>query len=323
MRKLLFAVIAVAGICLSASGAQPERLLILNFTNETGMVSDPNLGGTINTTTLADKGIYLLAKQLMTKPDYVLIDRRDFLEQMDKLRLRDGSDISDKMPLRDKARPTPVRPSFLQAAQALRTDVVLRGSLAGFSTEKIKINQGGYQTDFANLSIRVMIEALDATSGEIIAVADGTASEKFRQTPEQQTSISEDHVLNLFGQALANAMPDLEKSLQKRRAAVLDRPKVKLSVASSADPSLVEIDGILIGTTPLVDFEVYKGDHVLVVGKPGYQDVTKRILLEKNTKIEVPMIRVDLNADELKEAVEKMRMHVIVGEPSMVIQTVD
>ncbi len=82
---------------------------------------------------------------------------------------------------------------------------------------------------------------------------------------------------------------------------------------------MVEIDGILIGTTPIENFEIYKGDHVLTIGKPGYRDITKRILFESDARVEVPMLRTELTADELKEVLESMRMHVFLGEPGLVI----
>jgi len=94
-------------------------------------------------------------------------------------------------------------------------------------------------------------------------------------------------------------------------------------VHTTADPALVEIDGILVGTTPLEDFEIYKGDHILTVGKPGYRDMTKRILFESDARVEVPMMRTELTADELKEVLESMRMHVFLGEPGIVIHHLD
>jgi hypothetical protein len=157
----------------------------------------------------------------------------------------------------------------------------------------------------------------------MIAMSDGVAQQKFRQTANVQTILGEEDVLGMFEQALAKATPDLEQALQVRAQQQRSRPTVKLSIATSDDPAMVEIDGILVGSTPLTDYEVYVGDHVLAIGKPGYQDITKRIKMEKNTKIQVPMIRTELNAEELKEAVEKMRMHLIVGEPALVIETTD
>lgn len=302
--------------------AQPARVILMEFQDQTGVAPDTKLGGAIAPGALAAKGMLLLAQQLLGNNEFVVVDRRDFLEQMAKLRLQDGSEESCKMPMLGRGKPTPVRPSFLQAAQSLNADVVLRGNLVAFSTGKEAINQGGYQTDFTTVSLRVMIEALDAVDGTVVAVADGVAKQKFRQTVEQQTFLSEDDAVLMFQQALAQATPQITKALQQRIAAQRTRPKVKLSVTTSADPAMVEIDGILVGSTPLVDFEVYQGDHVLAIGKPGYQDVTKRILLERPTRIEVPMIKTQLSAEQLKEMIEKMRLHVIIGEPALVVETI-
>lgn len=322
MKKLaLFVVFLVA---VAGAHAQPTRVVVLEFDDDTGMQSDTRLGGMVNAEDLAKKGVYVLAKQLLGKGDFVVIDRREFLKQMDDLRLRDGANVSTEPgEIRDAARSTPVRPSFLQAAQALRADVVLRGALVSFSTGKEMINQAGYSADFSTVSVRMMLEALDVVDGAVIAIGEGVARRKFRQTPQKQTLLGEDEILTLFGEAIAAAVPEVETALASRVEEQRARPKVQLAVKTSADPAMVEIDGILVGTTPMEGLEVYKGDHVLTVGKPGYQDVTKRILLEQDTSITVPMISVQLDADQLKDVLEKMRMHVLVGEPALIVETTE
>jgi len=307
--KKLWGILLVTVLATVAMAA-PIRVLVMDFDDETGQAPDARLGG-MSAQALAQKGMYVLGKELLNKPGFTLIDRRDFLKQMDELKLKDGGEA------------TPTRPSFLQAAQALRADIVLRGMLQSFSTGKQLINQGGYQADFSTLAVGVAIEALDAVDGAIIAMSDGSAREQFRQTAASQTVLSEDDVINVFKKAVANSLPELEKSLDARAEAQAQRPTIKLSISTDADPSLVEIDGILVGSSPIKDLEIYKGDHVLTVGKPGYQDVTKRIMFEKDSQVTVPMIRVKLTAEEMKEVLEKMRMHVFVGEPGMVIHTIE
>jgi hypothetical protein len=294
-----------------ACWGQPLRVAVLDFEDLTGMQSDARLGGTITPGALAAKGVHLLGQQLLRQEDFVLVDRRDFMEQVERLQPTDAGV------------PTPTRPSFLQAAQALNTDAVLRGSLLSFSTGKEVVDQGGYRTEFSTVSLRVSLEALDAIDGSVIALSDGVAREKFRQTAATQTEMSEDDVLGLMEQAVRTAVPDLEAALRERRSRLAQRERVALSVTTSADPALVEIDGILVGSTPLKDFRIYKGDHVLTVGKAGHYDVTKRILFEKDTSIEVPLIRVELSADEVKEVLEKARLHVFQGEPGLIINTVE
>ena len=290
-----------------AGWAQPVKVAILDFEDRTGMTSDELLGGTIKPGALADKGIDVLGRQLLGAETFVLVDRRDFINQIERMRPT------------DMGQPTPARPSFLHAAQALNADVVLRGSLLSFSPGKQVVRQGGYETEFVTLSLRVSIEALDAVDGTVIAMADGAASGQFRQTAEQFTVLSEDDALGLMDKAVAQAVPILRGKLEQREAAMAARPRVKINVKTSDDPALVEIDGILVGTTPLAGFEVYKGDHVLTVGKPGHRDITKRILLEKDTAIEVPMMRTEMSAEEWKDILEKIRMNVVVGEPGIVI----
>lgn len=314
MRRFISVLMAVAAGAAVAS-AEPIRVALMDFQDQTGMKSDADLGGGIVSSALAGKGVFLLAEQLVGKEGFTLVDRRDFMDQMEKLQPKD---MGEK---------TPTKPSFIQAAQALNTDVVLRGSLLGFSTGKKVVDQGGYKTEFSTASLRVGIEALDSVDGTVVAMANGVADGNFRQTAASYTVMSEEDAIGLMQKAIAQALPNIENALQTRLSKLASRPKIKLSVSTSADPALIEIDGILVGTSPVKGLDIYQGDHVLTIGKPGYRDITKRILFEKNTEIEVPMMRTELSAEEMKEVLEKARLDIIstdgVIKPGLIIKTVD
>ncbi len=297
-------------LAVAVSWAQPQRVAVLEFEDLSGMRSDPRLGGVIAPGSMAEKGVYLVGKKLANREGFVLIDRRDFMAQMEQVQLFDSD------------RPTPVRPSFLHAAQALRADAVLRGNLVSFSTGKQIVNQGGYRTELDTVSIRVALEALDAVDGAVIAVSDGVARGQYRQTDAVQTILGEDDLVQLMEDAVSKAVPQIARALETRMAEREARPTIKLSVRTTSDPALVEIDGLLVGTTPLEGFEIYKGDHVLTIGKPGYRDITKRILFEHDTLIEVPMLRTELTAEEIKEMVDSIRVHAFIGEPGLVIHRI-
>ncbi len=308
MKRLATVLGLLAVLAVTARAEAPIRAVVLEFQDQTGQRSDALLGGAIAPGAMAEKGVFLLGKALANRPGFTLVDRRDLLSQMERLR-----------PM-DDGRPTPTKPSFIQAAQALRADVVLRGSLLSLSPGKTLINQGGQQVELSTLSVRIGLEALDAKDGSVIAAQDGVARQQFRQTQQLQTALGEDDILQLMEKALNDAAPALEQALVARAEEVRARPTVRLSVKTGADPALVEIDGILVGSTPIEGLQVYKGDHVLTIGKPGFQQVTKRILLESDTSIEVPMLREKLTADELKEIYEKMQMNIIRVEPGLIIQ---
>ncbi len=291
---------------------RPLRVAVLDFVDQTGLKSDAQLGGAIAPGALAEKGFIVLGKQLVNSGDYEVIDRRDFVSQIEKLQPQDmGS-------------PTPAKPSFLQAAQQLRADVVLRGNIMSFSTGKQKVNQGGYATDLSTVTLRVSLEALDAKDGAIIAVADGSARQSFRQTEALSTELSEDDVLTMLDEAVDAALPVVKSKIAERQTDLAARATIKLSVKTSEDPALVEVDGLLIGSSPVTDFEVYRGDHVFTISKPGYQQITKRILFEKNTSIEVPMLRETLSAEERKQILEKANVDIISSDvPGLIINTTD
>lgn len=313
MKTLTLTAVSLLLAISAATAAEPIRVAVMDFENQTGQQSDAKLGGTINTAALAAKGVNALTRDLVGAEGFVLIDRRDFINQVEKLQLTDSG------------KPTPTKPTFIQAAQTLNADAVLRGYLESFSTGKNVVNQGGYKTEFATLSLRLTVQALDPVDGTVIAVAEGVARNNVRQTDASYTEISEDDALDLMDQAIAKAVPQLQKALEARKAREAARPRVKLNVKTSADPAMVEIDGILVGTTPVEGLAVYQGDHVITIGKPGYRDITKRIMLEKDTAIEVPMIRTELSADEMKEILEKARLNIISTdgiEPALIIKEI-
>lgn len=313
MKTLIVALLVLASSAWAQTNdARPLRVAVLDFVDQTGKQSDEKLGGTIAPGALADKGFLVLGKQLLGGGGFEVIDRRDFISQVEKLQPKDmGTD-------------TPIKPTFLQAAQQLRADAVLRGTILSFSTGKQKINQGGYATELSTVSLRVALEALDSHDGSVIAVADGSSERRFRQTDALSTEMSEDDVLAMLEDATAKAVTTVGAKLEQRQVQLAARPTATLSVKTSEDPALVEVDGLLIGTSPIADFQVYQGDHVLSVTKPGYQSITKRILFEKNTSIEVPMLRETLTADERKQILEKANIDIINSDvPGLIIKTTD
>ncbi len=307
--KMFKCVVAMA-VLLAAGGVQAEdlfRVAVLDFGSQAGPLPSYVPATALGPQQLAEKGAFLLNKRLAQEPGFRLIDRRDFFAQMEKFQ-----------------KDTEAQPSFLRAAQQLNADVVLRGNLMSLSSSRSAVHQGGYTAYLDDFSVRVGIEALDTRDGSVLAAADGVASRRFRQTENVQTTLGEDDVLMLMEGALQETIPAIKEALARKQDEFKNKPKVKVSITTSADPALVEIDGLLIGSTPLTDFEVYQGDHTITIGKAGFRDVSKRVLLEKDTRIEVPMLRTELTADEMKEVLDNSRVNIYQGvEPGFIIQTIE
>ncbi len=309
-RLLLLVMLVVA---VGMAKAEPIRVVILDFEDNSGMTSDKQLGGTVDTKALADKGAFLMTSQMLGSADFVLVDRRDFMSQMSKRRLD------------DEGKPTSLKPSYLDAARALNADVLLKGSMMSFSTGKQKINQGGYHTIMAKVSMSVSIQAQNVVDGGVIAMSIGSASKSFRQTDAMQTELSEDDILDLMGDALAKSIPKVTQGINSKMTELASRPRVKLNLATTEDPAMLEIDGVLVGTTPFNGLEIYKGEHLLHVSRPGYESITKRMNLSQDTTIQVPMLRTDLTADEKVEILKsaELKAYLMDGTPDMIIQTLD
>ncbi len=305
MKNLIWLTIALTA---TLAGATPTKVLVTDFENESGGSKDLLLGGTVSPEQMAAKGAYSLMQSMLDQPGVVLVDRREYLEQLELEQNRDNQ------------KDTPVKASVIHVAQILGAEVVLRGALLSFSTGKESINQAGYKAEFATLSLRVSLQALDAIDGSIIAMSDGVGQLKLRQTQALATTLGEEEVQQLLNKAIKAATPSLTKKLDERKLRLADRPKIKLNIKTDSDPALVEIDGVLVGSTPMEGLEIYKGDHVMTIGKGGYPDVTKRIAFTTDTAIEVPMIRLQLDAPEIKEVLKSMRIHANIGEPAWVVR---
>lgn len=304
--KRLFLMSMVMAATIAARAEDPLRVAVLEFKDGTGMRADALQGGGIAPGAMADKGVFVLGKLLAGRPEFSLIDRRDLMDQLSRLQPT------------DMGAATSTKPSFLQAAQAVKADAVLRGTLLSLSSGKQTISQGGQQTDLSTLTVRVGLEALDARDGTVIAASDGVAKHTVRQTASMQEQLGEDDLFQLMEKAASSAIPALEKALADRRTADRARPTAKLAVKTSADPALVEIDGMLIGSTPIAGVQVYQGDHVVSITKPGHQPITKRILVEADMTLEIPMLRDQLSAEELKEIYEKGEL-IISTQPSLIL----
>lgn len=138
-----------------------------------------------------------------------------------------------------------------------------------------------------------MLQALDTVNGGVMAVEEGKASRKFRQTASVQIEIGEDALLDLYQEAIAAAVPGIEKQLKGK---LNDAGKIKVWITTSADPAMIEFDGVL------------PGDHILTVTRPGYETITKKLMLDSSMKITVPMISNQLSAEERKEALSNMNL---------------
>jgi hypothetical protein len=288
--------------------AAPLRVALLDFEDETGAKPDAATAGIMDTRVLARKGIDLLAKQLAEPKTFTLIDRRDFIA---KLQQSSPKEILEGSP----------RPAFIQAAQLLGATAVLGGSLSSFSTGKEKVNQGGYKVELTRLSLRVTVRALDAVDGAVIAIADGVTERSFRQTEAVQTQLGEEDILKMMEDALAKAVPTLTQALSDHQAAAA-RPKIELQIDATENPALVEIDGVLVGATPITGLAVYQGDHTLTLSRPGYVTMTRRIVIERPLRIQVPMLRTDLTVEERQRILDKAQMKVFLtnGKPDLWIQ---
>jgi hypothetical protein len=306
MRTAMVAAGALA-LCSITCVAGPLRVALLGFDDATGSKPDPALVGTVDHGSLAEKGTDLLSKALLAQGSFVLIDRRDFISGVTRYTPKE---IAEGLP----------RPSFIRAAQLLNADAVLGGSLASLSTGKQKVNQGGFQTELTVLSLRLTLRALDSVDGSVIAVANGTAQREFRQSEKVQTVLGEEDLLQMMEGALAQAVPELAQALTKRAGSAA-RPKVIVGIDATDNPAIVEIDGVLVGTTPITDLAVYQGDHTLRVSRPGYETIGKRVVLDRNLQIRVPMFRSNLSAEEKKALFEKADVKVFLtnGKPDILI----
>jgi len=306
MNMKISALILACMISANLFADNDVRLAVMNFEDLTARP------GLTNPDTLAQKGALLLAEQLLAVNNVNIIDRRDFMEKMSP-------------PSSSQDDPSKLRPSYIHAAQLLRADAVVRGSLLSVSTGKRTVNpdSASDSVDFENVTVRVMVQALDTIDGTVLAAHQGKTSTQLRQSKSEKIQLSDEQILTMLEDALKQASSELAKTLPEKIKAKAARERVTISVLSTDDPALVEIDGILVGTTPIQSLQVYKGDHILAISRPNYTPITKRLVLESDVKISIPMFRTDLTAEERKEIYKNadMKIYMMNGKPDILIQS--
>ena len=183
----------------------------------------------------------------------------------------------------------------------LGVDAILAGSVLSFSTSTENVNRGPNAVDFTNLSLRVSVRALDAVDGTILAMGEGVGQKKVRQSGSSTLTWGEEEMLEIMGDAIEAATKELTPQLLERIESRQARPRVRLTILATDDPALVELDGMLVGSTPMESLQVYAGDHTPRVSRPGYQTISKHLLITGDLSITAPMFRKDLTALEKKE----------------------
>ncbi len=305
--KQIMMIIAIMFYVANAQAVQ-LRVALLDTEDLTGQKPDP-VAGSLPAGAIAIKGAPLIGKLVLKSGTFNVIDRRDFTTRVGRFTRTDPAGRQDNTPA-------------LQAARALRADAILKSAVLSLSAENRSVSQGGYNTELKTLTIRVMLEVLDCTDGAIIAMADGTASREFRITDNEITTTGEEGILQLFETAAAKAVSEVEGIILKRMERNAEKSRVTLSIKTLADPAMVEIDGMLVGTTPMEKMEVYAGDHVISISKPGYREISKRVLIQKDTMLTVPMLRTELTMEELKEISKDMSLNrIAVMQPAWIMET--
>jgi hypothetical protein len=303
---------AACGLLVSQAVAdEPVKVLLAGFEDGSGAPLTGQAVEALSTEALAENGVYAMTDALLDQEGIRLVDRGDYIRQVRELK---NSDLG---------RDTPVQPTLLNVAQNLNADAVVKGRILSFASSGQAVRQAGYEADFTVLTMRAAIQVQDALDGSVIAMGQGTAKREIRQTGALTTTIGETGAFEMLEEAIAKAADGIGERIRAVLADREDRPTVRVAIATSDDPALVEIDGVLVGTTPIESLRVAEGDRVLTVSKPGHRRMTKRIDFREDVRLEIPMLRIELSAEEWKEMVDKVNLHIVEGSPAIVITPMD
>jgi hypothetical protein len=201
------------------------------------------------------------------------------------------------------------RSSALRLAQALGADFVVLASLSSVTREQRTFNDGGLQISSANHVLRVAYRIAEAGEGGTLAGDSLRVSRNLRGTQTggiESTEIYSQLVDDAVGgilkafpaKVLQVARTDVSKaaSIEVTIAAVpvditqnpLQVPDLRVgadgSVAKAGAASLevtlgdvsVEIDGVLVGTTP-ASLRLGPGFHKMRLSRPGFRDLEQTI----------------------------------------------
>ncbi len=285
--------------------AAPLRVAVLDGIDETAGRSEESKYIQTPADSFSKKAYYLLASQMTTDVDMSVIDRRDLLGQIQKSE-KDGSAGGA---------------SVLRAAQMLNADIMVKPVLLVFAVSKEIIDINNQTTENINMQMKISIQALSPVDGSVVAMAEGGAKTSLRQTASVKKTMGDAEATQMIEESMKEAVPALLQKIKANQVAVAQKPVKKMTITTESDPALVEIDGLLVGSTPLKDYEVYEGDHAITVSKPGHRGLSKKINITKNVSIHIPMLRTELTAEEIRDLMSKAKVNIYSGiEPALIIR---
>ena len=299
--KITLALLTIPSLIMAA----PLRVAVLDGIDETSGRPDGSKYIETPADSFAKKAYYLLASELTADPGMSVIDRRDLLGQVQK---------SEKAGVVGAA-------SVIRAAQMLNADMIVKPVLLVFAASKELIDIDKQATENVKLQMRISIQAISPVDGSVIAMAEGSAINSFRQTDSVKRTIGDAEAAQMMEESMKIAVPVLLHKIKANQAAIAQKPVKKLTITTDSEPALVEIDGLLVGSSPLKDYEIYEGDHAITVSKPGYRTLAKKINITKTVSIQVTMLRTVLSADEIKELASKAKINIYSGiEPALIMK---
>ena len=178
--------------------------------------------------------------------------------------------------------------SALRTAQLMGADYLVFASLVSLGENKLNVQAYGTTQQQTVTTLRVALRILEGAGGAQVYGDTIVVSEKIAQNAFAQVEAGDlvDTLLDRGAVELASRVGDSRAKLEAARAAAPALASVKVTTPEAG--AAVEVDGVVVGTTPGA-FQIRPGVHEVRVSKEGYATWEKSVAFADGMELSVPL----------------------------------
>jgi len=193
--------------------------------------------------------------------------------------------------------------SILRLSQMLNCDYFIVSDLVSFNKNSKVFKGYGVKQDIVEYVLRVSIKLSDAVNdGGSIYGDTVLVTEKISQSDSLQQNMG-DMMDSMLNEASVKISENILNELRKLKKPLPTTDNVEFSVVSDVPGAVVELDGVVLGSSP-GKFKVKPGLHKIRVTKPKYVDWERKINVFPQQVLNVSMVQSSQGVDADRKEVD-------------------